>query len=69
MYVKVRFEGTRETGATAGLVLEHAKCAKMSVGEISRLFPMREAPKMRTLQVSPAYTTWDAAFAHVFSAT
>ena len=48
---------------TAGLIVPAAKVRGMSVGEISRLFPMSEAGKMHRLHVSPVFPTWDAAFA------
>ena len=47
---------------TAGLILPAAKLHGMSIGDISRLFPMSEARKMGRLHTSPVFASWDAAF-------
>lgn len=65
IYRKVRFTSVRH-GSTAGLVVEAAKLARMSLADVSRLFPYSEANKMRRLEVSPDCTGWDAAFSYVF---
>lgn len=64
MYHKIRFT-SKEHGNTAGLVLTAAQI-KQPITKLSRLFPTSEFRKMVTLQVSPAYKTWDEAFAHQF---
>jgi len=64
MYHKVRF--TSSIGSTAGLILTD-KQVKLHITEISRMFPYSEAMKMATFQVSPAYETWEQAFAHEFA--
>jgi hypothetical protein len=63
-YVKFRF--TSRHGSTAGLIIETRKLEQMSVREVSRLFPYYEAGKMKRLQVSPQYQTWEEAFNHTF---
>jgi hypothetical protein len=47
---------------TAGLILPAAKLRGMSIGDISRLFPVKEGLKMHRLHTSPVFATWDAAF-------
>lgn len=64
MYHKVRFT-SKEHGSTAGLILTEEQ-TKRPITELSRLFPASEFRKMVKLQVSPAYKTWDEAFAHSF---
>lgn len=54
-YRKVWFANGTER--TAALVLDSEKAAKMPITEISRLFPIWEAPKMRHLMVSPEFQT------------
>ena len=39
------------------------KLHTMTVGEISRLFPISEGLKMGRLHTSPVFATWDEAFA------
>lgn len=56
-------------GTTAGLVVDSGIVDIRDVSAVSRLFPYSAAPYMRTLHVSPAYATWDEAFAHVFDVT
>jgi len=63
MYHKIRFIGDNQY--TAGLVVTEAQ-AKQPITKLSRLFPKSEFPKMTRLEVSPAYKTWDEAFAHQF---
>jgi len=64
-YRKVRFT-SKANGSTAGLVIESDRFERMSITDFSRLFPYSEASKMRTLQVSPEFPTWEAAFDHSF---
>lgn len=64
-YRKIRFTDGREH--TAGLVIAESKFRKMTIEQISRLFPMSEAMRMRTLQVSPEYPTKEDAFEHEFA--
>ena len=67
MYCKVRFKRGSET--TAGLVLseEVIGAESVTIGDLSRLFPSFEIPKMHNLEVSGGYDTWEQAFAHKFS--
>ncbi len=64
--VKFRFRKLDKSSATAGLVMEQARLQAMSIPEISRMFPMREAGKMEYLEISPAYPCFATAFAHTF---
>lgn len=52
--------------ATAALVIPARKYNNCggSPTEMSKLFPASEAPKMRYMQVSYGYITWEEAFAH-----
>lgn len=59
-FQKVWFSDGREK--TAGLILSADMLRKMSVSDISRLFPTSEGAKMKKLHVSPAFDTWDEAF-------
>ena len=63
-YIKFRF--TSPHGATSGLVMETHKFERMTMQEISRLFPYHEVPKMHKFETSPAYPTWEEAFNHTF---
>ena len=63
-YRKVRF--TSKRGATAGLVIESGRLARMNVADLSRLFPYSESRFMAKVETSPEYATWDDAFAHSF---
>jgi hypothetical protein len=60
-YRKVWFSKGAEK--TAGLIVPAAKLHGMSIGEVSRLFPLSEARKMARLHMSPVFSTWDEAFA------
>jgi hypothetical protein len=65
MFHKVMF--TRSGfGSTAGLVVDADTHDVRDMAAISRLFPYSEAPKMRAYHVSPAFDTFDDAFAYVF---
>lgn len=59
-YAKIWFESKH--GKTAGLVIEIKKLDKMTMSEISRLFPYSEAPKMFKLRCSPYFDSWNEAF-------
>lgn len=65
---KVMFSRTGH-GCTAGLVVDAAGVDVSDMAAVSRLFPYSAARLMRTYHVSPAYSTWDEAFAHVFNVT
>ena len=72
MYQKIRFSNhatsTDPEQCTAGLVLDSDKLKSMTISEVSALYPMSEARKMRgVFQVSRKYETWDAAFNHQFT--
>jgi hypothetical protein len=54
---------SKGSGKTAGLIVPAEKLHDMSLGEVSRLFPMSEARKMGRLHTSPVFDTWDKAFA------
>jgi hypothetical protein len=64
-FYKVAFSHP-EHGFTAGLIFDSQFYKVNSVSDISRYFPMYEARKMQTIHVSPAFDTWDEAFAHNF---
>jgi hypothetical protein len=64
MFHKVRFTSP-QYGHTAGLVLTAAQL-KVRGFDPSRLFPRSDWPKMRTLQVSPAFVSWLEAFDYRF---
>lgn len=65
MFHKVLF--TRSGyGSTAGLVIDDAKVNPRDMSAVSRLFPVNQAHLMRRYHVSPAFNTWDEAFAYVF---
>ena len=64
MYHKVRFTNGDE--CTAGLIVTAAQ-ARLPITELSRFFPRSEFRKMARVQISPAYKTWDEAFAHKFA--
>ncbi len=53
-------------GTTAGIVIDASKVDPADMTAVSRLFPISAAVYMRRYHVSPAYTTFDEAFAHVF---
>lgn len=63
-FVKVRFMS--DVGATAGLVFTEAQMRMCSVSQLSRYFPSSEFRKMRTLQISRPYMSWEEAFDHEF---
>lgn len=64
-YIKFRFR-SRQNGATAGLVIDSRKFARLSVTELSRLFPYCESSKMQFLDRSPEYPSFEQAFSHSF---
>ena len=70
-FQKVRFSQHATSNdpelCTAGLVLDAAKLANMTVSDISRLFPYSESHKMRVLQVSKKYPHFYDAFNHQFT--
>lgn len=39
---------------------------KVTISEVSRLFPYSEAGKMERIARSPIFPTWDEAFAYTF---
>jgi len=67
-WVKVRWTRGRgpEARVTAGLVLEERKVRTISRTELSRMWPVWEAPAMRRLEISPAYPTQEEAVGHDF---
>jgi hypothetical protein len=66
MFHKVLFASSAH-GSTAGLVVDSQLVDITDVSALSRLFPAYEAPKMKTLHVSPGYADQADAFAHVFN--
>ena len=48
--------------ATAAIILDSEVIDRMTVTEISRLFPYSECTKMVYLEISPEYDSFDAAF-------
>lgn len=65
-YVKFRFRNPFNGQSTAGLVVPFHEMKHKSISDLSRLFPYSEANKMRTVDVSPEYSTWEQAFNHQF---
>ena len=61
---KVRF--SNGAVATPGLVFDSDTLATKTVCEISRCFPYWEALKMRRLETSPPFDTWEGAFYYEF---
>ena len=71
MFTKIRFSNhatsTDPECCTAGLVIDSDKLKGMSITDVSRLYPMSEARKMRgVLQVSKDFDTWNEAFHYQF---
>ena len=64
-FIKVRFT-SKEHGATAGLIFPAKDLYDMSLTKLSRHWPAGEALKMRRVEMSPEYDTWEAAFLHTF---
>ena len=65
MFHKVMFSSTAN-GSTAGLVVQSDRVNVRDASVVSRLYPYTEARKMATYHVSPAFDTFDQAFAYVF---
>jgi hypothetical protein len=61
---KVRF--SNGASATPGLVFDSDTLATKTVCEISRCFPYWESLKMRRLETSPPFDTWEGAFYYEF---
>lgn len=64
-YRKVRFTST-SNGATARMVVTTELLTEKGMVGVARLFPVSEAPKMETFQISPVYDTFEGAFGHDF---
>ena len=64
-YKKVRFYHP-QLGPTAGLVVTVKQLQDLGLAGFSRLFPTSEIPKMKRLQMSPPYNTFEDAFNHQF---
>lgn len=64
MYQKIRF--TSHAGSTSGLILDADTLDGMTVGEVSRLFPLSCAQYMQRLEMSPRFDSWEAAFEYQF---
>lgn len=64
-FIKVRFSCPR-CGSTAGLIFDADEFERSSVEAVSRKFPMSEALKMKVLEASKRYATWEEAFCHKF---
>lgn len=64
-YVKVRFVSGH--GETAGIVISETKFNNSTISGLSRLFPVSEFRKMGSLQASPVFDSFDAAFLHQFN--
>ena len=64
-YRKIRF-CSKQHGETAGLVIQHDGKTMHSIEELSRLFPISEALKMKKFQSSPIFDTWNEAFEFEF---
>lgn len=59
-WCKVWWSTGEET--TAGLVIDADRVRRLSLVELSRLWPHSEFAKMQTLHVGPSYTSWEDAF-------
>ena len=57
-----------ESSVTAALILDSDKLDKMSVSEISQLFPYSESMKMMFLEISAKFDSFDEAFNADFAA-
>lgn len=55
-YIKFWFS-SKERGATAALVLSREQYAAKSITELSAMYPMSEAPKMRFLHAIDGFKT------------
>ena len=64
MFRKIRFIAPH-AGVTAGLVIG-PKQTNWTITELSRLFPLWEAMKMKRLQSSPFFSTFEEAFSFSF---
>jgi hypothetical protein len=65
MFVKVRFTHP-VNGATSGLIFDKAAFDALSLEDLSRRWPMREATRMARLEVSPAFDRAADAFRFQF---
>jgi hypothetical protein len=65
-FKKVRFT-SKENGNTSGLILDEDKLNKMTISEISKLFPYSESMKMEKIQLSPSFPDWEQCFKHDFN--
>lgn len=63
-FIKVRFSKGSEH--TAGLIFDVDQFKALSIGEVSRRFPMFEAMKMERLETSPEFDVWGDAFLFAF---
>lgn len=62
---KIRFRSLVQ-GETAGLVLSAHRESSMRIDELSKLYPMSEAPKLATYERGPVFDTWEEAFQYIF---
>ena len=53
---------------TAALIVDSDKLNKMTVSEISQMFPYSESAKMKYLEISANFETWEDAFNADFQA-
>ena len=60
-YSKVRFL-SKYNGHTASIILTDCQQERMTITEISKLFPMHEAMKMERLERGEFYNTYEEAF-------
>ena len=58
-----------ESSVTAALILDSEKLDRMSVTDVSKLFPYSESMKMIFLEISGKFDSFDDAFNADFSAT
>lgn len=59
-YVKIHWTNGEEK--TAGLVFNEEELKSLSLGQLSRSWPMWEATKMKKLICSKTFPTWEEAF-------
>ena len=53
---------------TAALIVDSDKLNKMTISEISQMFPYSESTKMKYLEISANFETWEDAFNADFQA-
>lgn len=68
-YVKIRFANPFTGRATAGLVVPFEEMKEKNIAQLSRYFPSWGTPQMKSVDVSPVFSTWESAFLYQFPET